>query len=71
MLSDSVTELGLAVVFHTVRIALTVMMFHGSSAVRLTARSEILSVSGQVGSDVAVLEAWAWKTSWRESSGVL
>ena len=56
MLSESVTELRLAVVIKTVRVALTVMVLHGTSGVRLTAPSEVFPVPGQDGSDVAVLE---------------
>ena len=71
MLSDSVTELWLAVVIHTVRVALTVMVLHGTSGVCLTAPSEVFPVSGQDGSDVAVLEAGSWQASWWEPSGLL
>ena len=71
VLPQAVTELRLAVVGDTVRVSLAVMLLHRTSGVRLTARSEVLSVAGQDGSDVAVLETWTWKTRWRESRGVL
>lgn len=64
-------EFWLAVVLHAVWIALTVVVFHGTSCVRLTARSEVFSVSGQDCFDVDVFEVWAWKTGWQESSGLL
>merc|ERR550519_799235 len=64
--SQSVTELGPAVVVHTVRVSQTVVLLHWTSGVRLTAGSEVFPVSGQDGSDVAVLEARLRETSWWE-----
>ena len=53
-------EFWLAVVLHAVWIALTVVVFHGTSCVRLTARSEVFSVSGQDCFDVDVFKVGAW-----------
>ena len=71
VLPQSVTELGLAVVLHTVRVTLAVVLLHWTPGVRLTAGSEILAVPGQDNSDVAVWEARPRQTSWLESGGLL
>ena len=71
VLSEPVTELGPAVAIHTVRITLAVMLLHGTPGVSLAAGSEILAVSGQVGSDVSVGEARPRKTRWLVGCGFL
>ena len=60
VLPQAVTELRLAVVGHTVRVSLAVMLLHRTSGVRLTAGSEVFPVAGQDGSQVSVLETRPW-----------
>ena len=71
VLPDAVIELGLTVDTNAVRVSLTVMMFHWTLAVCLTASSEVFPVTSQNPADFDVPKGRLWKTNRDESCFLL